>query len=506
LPNFSISSRFIVSALSNLLRGGLAFMTTIIIARVLGPEKFGDYAFLLGSFLAVTTLLDMGTSNAFQTFISQKERGRMFVFSYAGWQLLQMLVVLLVIGIVLPEKLLDQIWLSHERGIILLGFTAVFMQQKAWRTIVQIGESKRLTHRTQLLNLSLAATHLLLVISFWVGGILSVGLIFGLVLVEYLIFLVVGYKVLFVSKFQGELFNGKSVLNEYATYCSPLIIYSILGFGYEFADRWMLQNFGGSKQQGLYEVGFRFGMVSLLVTTAVLNIFWKEIAEAKEKGNFELMQNLYRKVSRSLFFLGAVLAGFIIPWSKEIIQLVFGSSYMGGSSIFVLMLIYAAFRSLAQVNLSMLLATSKTKTHLVFGCVLMGVSIPCSYFVLASEDTYIPGLGLGSLGLAMKMVLFAVIHVNSISWWIYRDHGWKFDWIYQVVALGGAISCGWLSFELVEVLNNVISINLFLKGILALFLYCGFVGMLTWRMPWVAGVSRQEIKNFFFKLVQLSWI
>ena len=506
MTNLSVSSRFAVSVLANLLRAGLAFVTTVIIARALGPEGYGSYAFLLVSFAAVMSLLDMGTSNAFQTFMSQKERGKMFVLSYAGWQLLQMLLVLLIIGIIFPEEWLGQIWLSHERTAILLAFAAVFMQQRAWKTIIQIGESKRLTHRIQVLNLSIAATHLLLVAGFWIGGILSVGLVFGLVLVEYLIFLVVGYKVLPVSRLEGELFDGKSVLREYVTYCSPLIVYSILAFGYEFADRWMLQNFGGSKQQGLYEVGFRFGMVSLLVTAALLNIFWKEIAEAKEKGNLDLMQKLYRKVSRSLFFLGAVLAGFIIPWREEVIRLVFGPSYTEGSSIFALMLIYAAFRSLAQINGSMLLATSKTKTHLVFGSILMGVSIPCSYFLLASEDTYLPGLGLGALGLAAKMVLFTIIYVNVISWRISRDHGWKFDWTYQVVALGGALSCGWLSFEFVEVLNSYISVNLFFKGGLMLLLYGGVMGMMTWQMPWVAGTSRQDIKSYYFRFINLRFL
>ena len=103
MTNPSISSRFAVSVLANLLRGGLVFVTTIIIARVLGPEVYGDYAFLLGSFVATMSLLNMGSSNAFQTFISQKERGKLFVLSYAGWQLLQILLMLLVIGIILPE-------------------------------------------------------------------------------------------------------------------------------------------------------------------------------------------------------------------------------------------------------------------------------------------------------------------------------------------------------------------------------------------------------------------
>jgi O-antigen/teichoic acid export membrane protein len=506
LVNPSISSRFAFSVVANLLRGGLAFTTTIIIARVLGPEVYGDYAFLLGSFVATMGLLSMGTSNAFQTFMSQKERGKMFVFSYAGWQLLQILLVLFVIGVILPTQWLDQIWLGHEKGIVLLAVAAVFMQQRAWQTMIQIGESRRLTHRVQRLNISIAAVHFVLVGGFWMGEMLSIRLIFGLILVEHLIFLFVACKVLFIFKLEGEPFDGRSVLREYGTYCTPLIIYSIVGFGCEFADRWMLQNFGGSKQQGLYEIGYRFGALSLLITASLLNIFWKEIAEAKEKGNLELMQKLYRKTSRFLFTLGVVIAGFLVPWSEEIILFLLGPSYVEGSSVLAIMLVLSAFASLAQINGSMLLASGKTKAHFAFGSIFMGLSIPCSYFILASEEAYLPGLQLGSLGLAMKMLLIVVLHVNVVSWWISRDHGWKFDWIYQGVSLGGSLGLGWLSFEVVETLNNVIPTGLFLKGGLTLILYCGFAGVMIWRIPWVAGTSRQEIKNYYFKVIKLRFL
>ena len=502
MTNPSISSRFAVSVLANLLRGGLVFVTTIIIARVLGPEVYGDYAFLLGSFVATMSLLNMGSSNAFQTFISQKERGKLFVLSYAGWQLLQILLMLLVIGIILPEEWLSQIWMGHDRGLVFLAVASVFMQRQAWQTMIQIGESNRLTYRVQVLNVSIAAVHFVLVIGFWIGEMLSIRLVFGLVLVEYVVFLIVACNVLSVFKLEGEPFNGRSVLREYLKYCSPLILYSIVGFSYGFADRWMLQNFGGSKQQGLYEAGFRFGMVSLLITTSLLNIFWKEIAEAKEKGNLELMQKLYRKASRFLFWLGAVLSGFLIPWREEILRLMLGPSYAEGSLVLAVMLLFSAFGSLAQINGSMLLASGKTKTHFAIGSVFMGVSIPCSYFILASKDAYLPGLQWGSLGLAIKMLVFIIFHANAVSWWISRDHGWKFDWTYQVVALGGALASGWLSFELVKT-HNFISDNLLFKGGLTLLLYCGFMGMMIWQMPWVAGTSRQDIKNYASKLVKL---
>jgi O-antigen/teichoic acid export membrane protein len=504
LASQSITARFYSSVVVNFLRSGLAFITTLVIARDLGPAEFGIYAFLVGISASITFLLDLGTSSAFQTFICQKERGKLFLLSYACWQLFQFLLMLLVVGIIFPEGLLNKIFLGENKNLVLLALAAVFMQQRAWVTMVKIGESQRLTQRVQLLNLSIAVVHFLVTIGFWIGGVLSVYLILWLVLIEHFIFLPVAWKTLFVIKKEDEVFVGRAVLQEYIAYCVPLIFYSFVGFGYDFIDRWLLQNYGGSTQQGLYEAGLRIGMLSLLVTMSLQNIFWKEISEAKESGNLERMRTLYRKASRFLFSFGALSAGLLVPWSEEIVRLMLGPSYIESSPVLVAMLIYSAFRSLGILNISMMLATSKTKANFIFGSILMITSIPCSYFILAPENAYIPGFGLGSLGLSIKLVIFSIISSNSISWWISQDYGWSFSWVYQIAALGGSLSCGWFSFELVDAINSLVSINLFFKGVLALFLFCGSAGAMLWYMPSVAGISQQEIKNFFSKFTKLS--
>jgi O-antigen/teichoic acid export membrane protein len=504
LTNQSIASRFSSSVVINCLRGGLAFITTLVIARDLGPEEYGTYAFLVGISASITLFLDLGTSNAFQTFICQKERGKTFLFSFAGWQLFQFLLMLLVVGIVFPEALLNKIFLRENKDLVLLALAAVFMQQRAWVTMVKVGESKRLTQKVQLLNLSIVVVHFLLTIGLWVGEVLSVHLLLWLVFIEHLIFLPVAWKALLVVKTEDGVFDGRSVLQEYITYCLPLVFYSFVGCGYDFMDRWLLQNYGGSAQQGIYEVGFRIGVVSLLVTMSFLNIFWKEISEAKEGGDFERMRFLYFKSSRFLFSLGALSAGFLIPWSDEIIGLMLGPSYIESSPVLVAILIYSAFRSLGILNISMMLATSKTKANVFFGSILMIASFPCTYFVLAPKNAYIPGLELGSLGLSIKLVVFSIIYSNCVSWWICQDYGWKFSSIYQLAALGGSLSCGWFSFELVDAINSLVTINLFFKGVLALFLFCGSAGAMFWHMPSVAGISQQEIKNFFSKFTQSS--
>ena len=81
----SIHSRFIFTIGSNIFRGLLSFITGMILARMLGPESYGNMAFLLGTFMGVLKLLDMGSSSAFFTFLSQKPRSKRFVRSFFIW-------------------------------------------------------------------------------------------------------------------------------------------------------------------------------------------------------------------------------------------------------------------------------------------------------------------------------------------------------------------------------------------------------------------------------------
>jgi hypothetical protein len=70
--------------------------------------------------------------------------------------------------------------------------------------------------------------------------------------------------------------------------------------------------------------------------------------------------------------------------------------------------------------------------------------------------------------------------------------------------LGGALCFSWFSFELVQFITKLVALNFFFNGLLTLLLYCGFFVVMVYRMPWVLGFSRQELKDFFLKFVNLS--
>ncbi|HAK37252.1 MAG TPA: hypothetical protein DCM60_03255, partial [Nitrospina sp.] len=332
----------------------------------------------------------------------------------------------------------------------------------------------------------------------------SLQLLFTIIAVEYVVAIGVAFKVLEVSGLPKEPFDAQKVFREYLAYCSPLIIYSLLGFAHEFADRWLLQYFGGSGEQGLYEIGYRFGLLSLLATTSLLNIFWKEFTEARDKEDLKRMKTLYTKASKFLFAFGAIVSGFLIPWSEDIVRVLLGPSYTAGAPVLAIMLVSSIYVAAGQINGTLLYAASRTKEYLFFGSILMAFSMPISYFMQAPQEAMIPGLELGAFGMALKRTLLMALQLNIMVWWIRRSYGWKFDWAYQVVGLVGSLFLGWAAHKAAVVLIAPVSPGPFFTAGIAFVLYVVMIGVMIWVFPWVAGLQRDEFLRYLKNPFKIS--
>ena len=135
----------------------------MVIARTLGPGEYGNFTFLLGSFTSLASLVDMASSSAFYTFISQRQRGRKFFLYYGGWVLFQLLILLLLV-LFLPDSISKKIWLGHPFRLVFLALLASFAMKQLWRLAAQIGESIRDTVGVQIRNLALAVAYLICVV------------------------------------------------------------------------------------------------------------------------------------------------------------------------------------------------------------------------------------------------------------------------------------------------------------------------------------------------------
>lgn len=499
----SIRSRFAFSLGANLLKALISFVTGMLVARGLGPDQYGNMMFLLGTFTALRQLLDVGSSTAFFTFLSQRQRSRRFVAWYATWLGVQFLVPLLAVGLLLPATWVELIWKGEQRSLVMMAFLAAYMQSTLWSVMLQMGESQRLTRLVQGVSAIIALCHLLIVVISWWQEWLGIRLILTALVVEWTLAAWVIAKHLRFSPQADENESFKAVFKEFGRYCLPLIPYSWLGFAYEFADRWLLQNYGGSVQQAFYAVAFQFGAIAAIATSSILNVFWKEIAEAHQQGNKERVAMLYRRVSRGLFFVAASVAGFLVPWAEDILRLTLGPAYVGGATALTIMFLYPLHQSMGQIGGTMLYATGRVRTQVVIGMLFMASSIVVTYFVLAPAAAPIHGLGLGSTGLAGKMVIMQFLAVNVVAFYLARSMQVSFDWIYQPLSGIGCLGAGWLAYVTVTTLLAG-AVPVIGQMAAAGILYVGFVLAMLFSLPWLAGLERLELVSVARRIANVN--
>lgn len=496
----SVRVRFMISLASNGMRALLSFSTGLVLARAMTPAGYGDLSFLLGSFVALRTLLDLGTSNAFYTFISQEKRPAAYYSYYFLWLSAQFFFTAAVIFALLPGDFIDRIWLGHSRQAVLLAFAASFLQQQIWQTVNQVGEASRETLKVQALNVSLALVYLAGASALSYAGLISVNAVLCLLIAQYAFFSVLAVLLLRRREKAGAAVPSPSLTEmfaKYGRYCSPLILLSVIGFFHDFADKWLLQFFGGAGQQGFYQVAFQFSTVSILATTSMLNILWKEISEAYGRGDSERIERLFARVARGLYMTGAAISGFLVPWSRELLELFLGKAYVPAGMVFSLMLLYPVHQSLGQVAGTMMLAGERTKQYLRVSAFFMFLSLPLSYLLQARSEGLFPGLGLGALGLALKMVVLNVASVNVMLWVVARNNGWRFKWAYQAAGLGLALGAGYTAKAIILPLfagyapDGAASLGfpMAVSGVI----YCGLISGALWLFPGLAGLNKAEL-------------
>ena len=240
----SIKSRFFVSLIGNILRSGINFTTSLLVARLLGPNEFGRMAFLIAIFTSIKSLVDLGTSSAFFTFISQKIRSKRFIIFYWKWISLQFLFIIFILFCILPTSLIEKVFFEKNKILILLAFIATFMQGTFWQISSQMAEAQRNTLKVQIINVVTIIFHLIVVLTLWKFKIIGIVFLFISIIIEWLIAGVLASKLYnnssnLITENNFIVESKHSIYKEYKAYCLPLIPYVIFGFIYEFGDRWM---------------------------------------------------------------------------------------------------------------------------------------------------------------------------------------------------------------------------------------------------------------------------
>lgn len=313
----TILTNFISLSGGELLSKGIAFITTIYLARVISPEGFGILGYTTAFVSYFLLFIDFG----FDVISVKKIANDKSIISKYANNIISFRILLASLFFVL---LATVIFLLNETLIIkialLLTGVNLFAQAFTTEFVFQATEKiKYLAIKVVVKNVIVLALVLL-----FVKSISDVLLVIGIsVFANFTmnIWLLNRYTKIF-EKFKWII--ERKFLKELFTESFPLIISSFMIVVYYNLDMVMLGNIKSQEDVGIYNAAYKIFMIGLIPLAAIVKIFLPALSKIKE---VDLLKSTIRKYGIMMFSSGVLIASVLYFSADQSVSIIFGSEY-----------------------------------------------------------------------------------------------------------------------------------------------------------------------------------
>ena len=499
LPAESVRRRYLATIGAQFIQFAAGITTAGVVPRALGPANFGNYNFLLTTAATIRGFLEPSAQQAFFTFSSQERRTGGLTRLYALILFVQILISFAFIGVTAFLGKLDWLWTGVTLDQILLVTLLEWMVFMA-AALRDLGDSKGLTIHAQVLTtvtalinvvglLGLSALDRLNLYSYVAINMVST-LIISWLLIRWL--LVENADLTWTGEIRER---AGEYLGRWWQFASPLILLEYYTPLVAYLSTYLLQHWYGSIEQGYFTLALKWSAFVLVFTSSAMNIFWREVAHAVAGGDRDRAGRTYIKFSYLLFFLAMVFCSWLSFGSPFLVQILVGPEYSPAVPVLALMAFYPLQQTFGQINTAALKGSEQTRSVRNLGILISIPDLILSYFLLASPDAPIPGLGLGAVGVAVRLVIFGLLFVQAYEWRCHRVFQLDFPKtiLNRFIAASVILACAFLSMTLLgNMIKEVGMPNLPIFVIVSLTFFF-LVGVCSLLWPALLGISREEL-------------
>lgn len=497
----SLKKRFSYKLGTNFVGLIVSLVVAGIVPRGLGPADYGNFSFLTDFFARVFNFFDTGTSTAFYTKLSKHPNRQNIIRFYWIYVGIVIISVLLFTIILFFTTFKIVVWPDQKELFIFLAFLFAVL---TWINNItyKIIDAYSLTAKGEIVKIS--------------QKIIQAGLIFamfGLGILTLLNYFVFNYIVLLILIISFSLIiqkNGISIFptnklrkketKAYASffykYSSPLIIFSLFALVEGILDRWFLQTYAGSAQQGFYGLSLRISSLCFLFSSAMMPLILREFSIAFQENDNKKIKELFLKYVPLFYFIAGFIAIFTALNSDKISLILGGSEFNNAKFTIMIMALYPIHQTLGQFNGSYFLATDNTKLYSSINIFFLVIGVPLTFFLVA--PTNILGLNLGSIGLATKMVIIQLIGVNVELWFISKILKFSFRMIIfrQFIIVGILLLSSLISVLISDYFIN----NIYYSFLLSAVSYIMLLFALIWLFPSLLSLKRAQLGNLLLSI------
>lgn len=490
--------RFLFKILTNLVGVAIGIISYAIIPRGLGPKVYGDFSFLTSFFTQIIGFLNFGTPYAFYTKLAQRQREQTLVTFYTFFFLA---VSLAVLGLIVFCQYSGQYRVLWPGQKIVFIYAAAFWAILTWlaELLGNMTDSYGATVAAEKARMVQKIIGVAFIIILFVSQELNLTSFF-----IYHFFLLSFLAVVFVLIIERHGFSFlsgvgldrdkiKGYIFEFYQYSHPLFIFSLAGLFIGIFDRWILQNFGGSIQQGFYSFSLQIGIICLLFTKALVPLLIREFSIAYEKKDIREIARLFDRYVPVAYGVAAYFACFIAIQASVVVKLFGGDAFQDACIAVMIMSFYPLHQTYGQLTSTVFYAAGKTKAYRNIGIFFHVVGLPLTYYLIA--PTHQMGLNFGAIGLAIKMVLINILGVNVQLYFCARLLGLNFNryLMHQFTCVLSLCAVGILASYSVDYFLN--SDGVLLSFLLSGFIYTLLVIGLGYALPQTFGVRREDLHH-----------
>jgi O-antigen/teichoic acid export membrane protein len=492
----TLKKRYTYKLITNLIGAPIGIITQSIIPRGLGPKAYGDFSFLSNFFIQTTSFFDSGTSEGFYSKLSKRPNELSLKKFY--WHLLGVfsLTLLVLFILLISIGLKEEIWPDQSIKYIFMGLAYGYL---CWYSsiVLKLVDAHAITRKGELIRMSQKIIGLVLVLILYIFDWFTLELFF---IYNYFILLYVIIMWILILKKQNIIVFPKihidkearnSYISEFYKYSGPLVVYSLIGMFTGIFDRWLLQEYSGSVSQGYYSLAFRVGKVCFIFTSAMTPLIFREFSIAIGKKDFAEARRLFERYIPMMFAIASYFGLFLCLQAKNVAFLMGGKEFESAALSVALMSLYPIHQTYGQLSGSVFLASDNTKTYRNIGIVSMLLGLPVTYILIAGKENF--GLGLGDVGLALKMIIIQFILVNVQLWYNakYLKISFSKYFIHQLTTIGlFAIIAYFSSYVSKQITGNQIY-EFLASGVL----YTAGIIILAFIKPSIFSLKKQELVN-----------
>jgi len=493
----SFPKRLIYKLSANVLGVFLSFFQAGMVSRALGPRMYGDYNFLINFFFQLLGFVEMRSSTFLYTSLSRHKTKTSIVAVYSYLAAGISVLILLVPVAAIMFGVETAIWPDQNGFVVILVAAAALVIWYA-DLFAKVCDALGLT-------VSLERTRAITRIILFVGiaaalqwNALNIQSYITLQVAAYVLLMIVLGRILSrTSAFAGTSFHPlkidmRSTLGDVVSFSHPLFVYTLAAFVIEYSDRWVLQRFNGSTEQGLFSLAVNIGLAFNVLVNALHPLVMREFSVAFEQKDSERARRVFDKLIRVSYTISAFFLCYAAVNADGLVRIVGGQSFEGAADVFAIMAFLPILNNYSLLSASALYASHRTRLLRNIGVFMTPLSIAATFFLVGPREY--GALNLGAVGLALKLVMLEFLGNNIILYFNCKMLNLHFGRhvVHQIWVAGTFTATAWICRYVASFAAGATAANWLVVMLLGGFIYVGVSLVMFYLAPSMTGIRAAD--------------